>query len=211
MKKQKGEEAMIELTRLVDNDNALDFGSWAEVVGPKIDRIHAVCVYGQYVKTIKSLLNVKVVTVSNFPHGSSKTEDVIKEVGVLFDNGADEVDFVYNYNDNTLPSKLVKLYGQRFKAILETPITPISNVHDACLVCVDSGVQFLKTSTGKNGKQTTIDHVTMLSSYGVGVKVSGGVKTKEQIADYISAFESVSGVKPTEKNFRIGTSSLVLV
>jgi deoxyribose-phosphate aldolase len=79
--------------------------------------------------------------------------------------------------------------GLTIKAILETTLLTDPEKRLAAEVCLDAGVQFLKTSTGWRGGVTVAD-VRMLRDVGgdrVGIKASGGIRTIQQALDLIQA------------------------
>ena len=79
------------------------------------------------------------------------------------------------------------------KVILETDYLNDDEIKKACEICVKQKVDYVKTSTGfaKNGVGATVEKIKMLSSlvkpYGLKVKASGGIKTKEDALSLIEA------------------------
>ncbi len=79
--------------------------------------------------------------------------------------------------------------GQTVKAILETSLLTDAETQLAAEICVDAGVQYLKTSTGWHGGATVAD-VKLLRQVGrhrVGIKAAGGIRTLEQALALIAA------------------------
>ena len=96
-----------------------------------------------------------------------------------------------------------KACGTRpLKVILETDLLSSDEIEKACLLCVEGRADFVKTSTGfvKNGVGAKVEDVAVMAKivkpYGMGVKASGGIKTKEKALALIEAGA-----------VRIGTSS----
>jgi deoxyribose-phosphate aldolase len=74
------------------------------------------------------------------------------------------------------------------KAILETCFYQPDQIRDACKLCVDCGVDFVKTSTGFAPGGATPEAVkTMLEAVNgeAQVKASGGIKTYADAARYL--------------------------
>jgi deoxyribose-phosphate aldolase len=85
------------------------------------------------------------------------------------------------------------------KVILETCLLSDELKQTACRLCMDSGADFVKTSTGFGGGGATEADVALMRSVvggSMGVKASGGIKTFEQAMAMFKAGAN-----------RIGTSS----
>jgi deoxyribose-phosphate aldolase len=108
-----------------------------------------------------------------------------------------------------------------WKVILETGalIDPVI-IADACRDALLAGADFVKTSTGKTPIGATPEAVAIMllvvkrmacqMQRCIGVKVSGGVKTIQQAAQYLALAERVMGVQAVTANtFRLGASQLV--
>ncbi|MEM6591392.1 MAG: deoxyribose-phosphate aldolase, partial [Cyanobacteria bacterium P01_C01_bin.73] len=79
--------------------------------------------------------------------------------------------------------------GQTVKAILEMAVLNESEKHLAAEICLDAGVQFLKTSTGWFGGATVAD-VKLLAEITrgqIGIKASGGIRSREQAIALVTA------------------------
>jgi deoxyribose-phosphate aldolase len=79
--------------------------------------------------------------------------------------------------------------GQTVKAILEMGLLTESEKKLAAEICLDAGVQFLKTNTGWYGG-ATVEDVRLLKAVSndrVGIKASGGIRTTEQAIALILA------------------------
>lgn len=173
-----------------------------------------VCVPPYYVATAKNCLKgkkVKIITVAGFPLGYSTLPVKAEAVKRAIADGADEVDVVINlaalksgqWNHvrdeiNSLAT-LCRLHGKIVKVIIETAVLEQSEMEEACQICAEAGVDFVKTSTGFTGGGATVEVVRFLRSIlpeKIGVKASGGIKTLEEATAMIAAGAS-----------RIGTSS----
>jgi deoxyribose-phosphate aldolase len=103
------------------------------------------------------------------------------------------------------------------KLILETGVLESPDrIAAAARTAVMSGVDFLKTSTGKVPVGATLEAAAVLLTViaeadgRVGLKVSGGVRTPDDAARYIALAGSMVGESwITPGHFRIGASSLL--
>jgi len=176
----------------------------------------SVCVNPSFVPMCSELLkgsDVKVCTVIGFPLGANSTEIKRAETELAIKNGATEIDMVinigklksknYEYVRNDVRQVVLAAKKERVvsKVILETALLTDEEKVFACLICKDEGADFVKTSTGfsKGGaKVSDIALMRRVVGSSVGVKASGGIKTKEDAkamiesgADRIGASASV--------------------
>ena len=100
------------------------------------------------------------------------------------------------------------------KVILETSCLDVQEIEDAAIIAIDCGASFLKTSTGRRGGCTPLVAeilAEIIQNYSeVGLKISGGIRTLEDLKlqiDAMSQFVDVSTMGP--EKFRIGASSLL--
>ncbi len=176
-----------------------------------------VCVPPFWVKRAKrEIANEKIllVTVAGFPLGYSMTETKLDEIKRAIENGADEVDVVWNISSfkTNLPwtkieiakcSKLLHDHQLILKVIIETAYLSDEEIVTACKLCADAGADFVKTSTGFAPTGAKEEHIELMRATlpsSVGIKASGGIKTHEQVVAMIEAGAS-----------RIGTSSGVKI
>lgn len=157
---------------------------------------------------------IVLVTVAGFPLGHNMTETKLDEIKRAIDNGADEIDLVWNISSfkTGIPwtkievakcSKLAHDHQRLLKVIIETAYLSNSEIEMACKLCADAGADFVKTSTGFAPAGATVEHVKLMRKIlpsDVGIKASGGIKTYEQILAMIDAGAD-----------RIGTSSGVTI
>lgn len=155
---------------------------------------------------------ITVVTVAGFPLGYNMTETKIDEIKRSIDNGAGEVDVVWNLSAFKTGMPWVKIEIAKcaktchenntlLKVIIETAHLSDEEIKEGCLLCADAGADFLKTSTGFAPSGAKVEHIRLMRSVlppAVGVKASGGIKTREQALQLIEAGAD-----------RIGTSSAV--
>jgi len=143
----------------------------------------------------------RVCAVIGFPHGNSTTEAKLEEAHQAIRNGACELDVVINYGrflENQvgiiaydLRTVVNRAHGSgvKVKAILETCYYTPAQIVGACRLCVDCGVDWVKTSTGFGPSNATVGAVAiMLGVVGdrVQIKASGGIKTYADACTYLS-------------------------
>lgn len=174
---------------------------------------YGVCVPPFWVKRARRELGsatVRLVTVAGFPLGYQLTETKLDDIARVLDHGADEVDMVMNISafKTGLPwtkveiakcSKRVHEHQALLKVILETAYLSREEIIAACKMAADAGADFVKTSTGFAPQGALPEHVQLMRASvpaGVGVKASGGIKTREQAEALLAAGAD-----------RIGTSS----
>jgi deoxyribose-phosphate aldolase len=100
-------------------------------------------------------------------------------------------------------SKLIHEKEKILKVIIATCYLDESEIKKACKICADTGVDFVKTSTGFGAAGARIDDVKLMRSVlpsEVGIKASGGIKTYQQAIEMINAGAD-----------RIGTSNGVTI
>lgn len=176
---------------------------------------YSVCVNPNYLPMVKNLLKgseVKSVCVAGFPFGESQTSIRAKECANAVELGADEVDIVipvsrivakdYDYVYNDIKT-IVDACGAPLKVILETCHLTDEQIVDACKICVDAGVAFVKTSTGFFGTGATVHHVKLMKDT---VKDFCQVKAAGGIRDYKFAKELLDAGAT-----RLGTSAGVAI
>ncbi|HII48327.1 MAG TPA: hypothetical protein HA330_00430 [Candidatus Thalassarchaeaceae archaeon] len=98
------------------------------------------------------------------------------------------------------------------KVILETSCLDYTEMVDACKIAIDSGAAFLKSSTGRRGGCTPLVAQVLAESAGekIGIKLSGGIRTIEDVRIHIEAIEEDWPIEMfTPNRFRIGASSLL--
>ncbi|MCM3725532.1 deoxyribose-phosphate aldolase [Neobacillus cucumis] len=165
----------------------------------------SVCVNPTWVKTAAELLadtpEVKVCTVIGFPLGASTSETKAFETKNAIENGADEVDMVINISalkdqqddivEKDIRAVVEAAKGKALvKVIIETCLLTDEEKVKACELAVKAGADFVKTSTGfSTGGATAQDIRLMRQTVGanVGVKASGGVRSREDALAMVEA------------------------
>jgi len=154
----------------------------------------SVCVNSSWVPTAVRELedsNVVVAAVSGFPLGAMSTAAKAYESQLAAGQGAKEIDTVLNIGklkegdlrnvEEDLKMVVVSANGcgALVKVILETCLLTPKEITTACLLAMDAGAEFVKTSTGFSKSGTSIEAVQLMRRV-VGtncqVKASGGIK-----------------------------------
>ena len=145
--------------------------------------------------------NSQLVTVAGFPLGYSMTETKLDEIKRAIDNGADEIDVVWNISSfkTGLPwtkieiakcSKLIHDHQKILKVIIETAYLSDEEITEASKLCADAGADYVKTSTGFAPTGANVEHIKIMRRAvpaTIGIKASGGIKTYEQAVQLIEA------------------------
>jgi deoxyribose-phosphate aldolase len=156
-------------------------------------KFFSVCVNGCWVATAYQLLedsDVKVTGVVGFPFGAMTSDTKRFETEAAIDDGAHEIDMVLNIarlkagDDKYVLREIIDVVEaadeRTIKVILETCLLTNEEKIRACQIIVESGAQFVKTSTGFNagGGATVADVKLMRETVGpkFGVKASGGIR-----------------------------------
>ena len=160
----------------------------------------SICVASCNVAMAKSVTS-RVCSVIGFPHGNMSPDVKFTEARAAVEDGAAELDVVINYG-RFLDGRLTAVKEElqrilqytvprqvRVKAILETCYYSPLQITGACKLCMDLGVDWVKSSTGCFGGATPEAVLTMLEAVNGGcqVKASGGIKTYETACFYLSA------------------------
>ena len=197
----------------------------------------AVCVYPRFVpiarKTLKQLgiEQVKIATVTNFPHGNDDIEIALAETQAAIAYGADEVDVVFPYRalmagDEQIGFELVKRCKAAcaennvlLKVIIESgELKTEALIRKASEISIQAGADFIKTSTGKVAVNATPESAkVMLETIRdlgvadkVGFKAAGGVKTTAEAKLYLALASEILGKTWADSaHFRFGASSLL--
>ena len=200
---------------------------------PDVNNVAAICVFPNFVSTVKEALtaDVKIAAVAaGFPSSQTFMEIKIAEVSLAVADGADEIDIVINLGSffeedlDSFCNEILEIKDAckdaRLKTILETGLLKTSeNIKKASILSMYSGADFLKTSTGKVYDGATPEAVYVmceaakeyynLHNRKIGIKVSGGVRTPEDAVKYYTIVKEILGDEwLTPEYFRLGASGL---
>ena len=163
----------------------------------------SVCINPVYVSYAKSILkdeNPKVCSVVGFPLGADSEEMKYAEARFLIFQGVDEIDMVMNIaflkerKIDLVKNEIKKVVeagdGNCVKVIIETSLLNQDEKDLACNIVMESGAAFVKTSTGFSSSGATLEDVRLIKKLvgdRVGIKASGGIKTKNEALKLIEA------------------------
>ncbi len=176
------------------------------------NNFYGVCIHGCHTLFARYLLRstaVKLVTVIGFPLGTASTETKVFEARNAIENGADELDMVMHlgalkHGDEAYVvhdiSQVKKAMGNRpLKVIIESSVLDDEEIRTACRLVLESGADFVKTSTGFANGGATLEDVRLIREVvgaRLGIKASGGIGKRETALEFLEAGAT-----------RIGTSS----
>ncbi|MCE2571288.1 deoxyribose-phosphate aldolase [Motilimonas eburnea] len=225
---------LMDLTTLNDNDTDADVIKVCHQAKSPAGNTAAICIYPRFIpiarKTLKQIgaSDIKIATVTNFPHGNDDIEIALAETKAAVAYGADEVDVVFPYRaflagNKDIGFELVKACKQAcgegvlLKVILETgEIKSPELIKQASEIAIAAGADFIKTSTGKVAENATLASAKVMlevirdTNINIGFKPAGGVKTAAQAEQYLSLVTDILGqdwISPA--HFRFGASSLL--
>jgi deoxyribose-phosphate aldolase len=178
---------------------------------------HSVCVNPLYVQLAASKLvqtKAKTCSVIGFPLGASSTQAKVAEAVQAIRNGAQELDMViaiglakageWGLVESDIAAVVEAARDKALvKIIIECCLLSDEEKVAACEASMRAGADFVKTSTGfSTGGATTGDVKLMRQTVGenLGVKASGGIKTREDALRMIEAGAS-----------RLGTSNGIAI
>ena len=213
---RKNRSRNMDYNKLIDHTNLKQDAQEADIIKlcdeAKEHHFASVCVNPNYVSLCKERLagsDVKVCTVIGFPLGQTTTTAKIDETKDAIFEGADEIDMVINvswikdkrYDKVLYEIQRLKRYchDRILKVILETCLLSDEEIVKACEIAKKAGADFVKTSTGFSKGGATVHAVELMRKTvgsDMGVKASGGIKTKEDMVKMVEAGAN-----------RIGTSS----
>ncbi|WP_272522341.1 deoxyribose-phosphate aldolase [Providencia sp. PROV202] len=163
----------------------------------------SVCVNTGYVPLASECLkdsDVMVCCVVGFPLGACLTEAKAFEAAEAVRRGADEVDMVINvgmlksgdldFVRQDIEAVFAACGKATLKVILETCLLTDEEITQVCEICRTINVGFVKTSTGFSTMGATEHHVALMRKVvgnEIGVKASGGVRTRETAIKMIEA------------------------
>lgn len=160
-----------------------------------------VCVNGAYVSLCRQLLRgsgVGVACVVGFPLGASATEVKAFEAAKAVEDGADEIDMVmavgalkggdFDYVANDIAA-VKHACGVTLKVIIEECLLTDEQIAEAAKICVRSGADIVKTSTGFSKAGATLHAVEIIKANcgSLGIKAAGGIRDADTARAFIEA------------------------
>ncbi len=198
---------MKDIANLIDHTNLYPQASQADIIKLCEEAVKykflSVCINPVYVPLAVSILKNKsprVCTVIGFPLGAISGEMKFAEARFLIHQGADELDMVLNIGalkenkieiiKNEIEKVVNAADGNCVKVIIETYLLDKEEKILACNLVQDCGANFVKTSTGFSRGGATFEDVKLIKKTvgdHLGIKASGGIKTKEAVLSFIDA------------------------
>jgi len=231
---------LIDLTTLKPTDNSAVIESMCKKVNllnvkyPDMPQVAAICVYPSMVENVRTQLKTEEVKIASVAAGfpASQTFLSIKaaESALAIEKGANEIDIVISlgkflegdYEFVAHEIKIIKeaIPNTHLKVILESGLLPsLNDVYKASVIAMNSGANFIKTSTGKEEPSATIEAVYVMckaikehydkTGVKIGLKPAGGISTAKDVFLYYAVVKSILGEEwLNNKLFRIGASRL---
>ncbi len=232
--------SLVDLTTLNTDDTASKVKMMCEKMNefpgqfPDYPLVGAICVYPLLVPVVHENLVEKQVNIASvaagFPSSQTYPEVKEKESRMAVEAGANEIDIVisvgkfltmeFDYVSAEIRNIKKAIGDAKLKVILETGLLPDpSAIYRASMISMESGADFIKTSTGKIQPAATPEAVLVMchaikdfmqkTGRKVGIKPAGGISTSEQALAYASIVKGVLGEEWLDPGlFRIGASKL---
>ncbi len=226
---------LMDLTTLNSDDNEQKVMQLCRDAHTPAGDTAAVCIYPRFIPIARKTLReqntpqIKIATVSNFPHGNDDLEIALAETRAAVAYGADEVDVVFPYRalmagNSEIGATMIKgcreICGEKvtLKVIIESGVLQTPElIREASLISINAGADFIKTSTGKVPVNATLEAARVMlqaikeSGRDVGFKAAGGVKDAQATADYLQLAGNIMGNDwVNSRHFRFGASSLLV-
>jgi deoxyribose-phosphate aldolase len=201
----------------VDHTQLKAFATWSDIQALCDEAITyktaSVCIPASYIKRIQETYgdSINICTVIGFPLGYSPTNIKISEAKTAIADGASEIDMVVNIGDikngdfDKVLSEISEIRkateGHVLKVIIETCYLTEEEKIKMCEIITEAKADYVKTSTGFGTNGATMEDILLFKKHigpDVKIKAAGGVKSVEDLANFIEAGCS-----------RIGTSSAV--
>ena len=231
---------LIDLTSLNSNDTTIKIKEMTEKVNsfnsifPDYKNVAAICVYPSLVPTVKNNLTAKNINIAAvgacFPSSQTFLSVKAAECELTVNKGADEIDIVISIGsfleqDHKKVASEISIIKQaigeaHLKVILETgELVNTDNIYLASIISMESGADFIKTSTGKSPISATPEAVYTMccaikeyykkTGKKIGIKPSGGMSISEDALVYFLTVKEVLGEEwLNNKLFRLGASRL---
>ncbi len=232
--------SLIDLTALNHTDNSSGIKNLVSKINGFSNRysdlppVYGLCVFPVFVPLLNTHLEkgvVKKCTVAGmFPSSQTFRDIKIMEISRIMEEGIDEVDVVLPLGQflegslesirNEIQEMKSTLGNKTLKVILETSsFNSLSDTRLASLLCLDSGADFIKTSTGKNGPGAdpvsfyvmceAIRDYSLQTRNAPGVKAAGGItQSRDAVLYYLIVYEILGNDWLRPERFRIGASKL---
>jgi len=195
--------SLMDLTTLNEDDTDAKVIALCHQAKSPAGNTAAVCIYPRFIPVARKTLreqgtpDIRIATVTNFPHGNDDIEIALAETRAAIAYGADEVDVVFPYRalmagNEQVGFELVKQCAEAcheakilLKVIIETgELKQDSLIRKASEIAINAGADFIKTSTGKVPENATLHSAELMMrvikelnvGQSVGFKPAGGEK-----------------------------------
>lgn len=193
-----------EILRYIDHTRLAAVSTWEEIklLCEQALEFHtaSVCIPPCYVRRVRETFpGLNICTVIGFPLGYMTSRAKAFEAADAVENGADEIDMVINLcevkNGNlaavkddiavvraAVPDKLLKV-------IIETCYLTDEEKIQLCEIVTEVGAEYIKTSTGfgsAGAQKADINLFKANIGENVKIKAAGGIRTKEDMEEFIS-------------------------
>ncbi|MBJ7222614.1 MULTISPECIES: deoxyribose-phosphate aldolase [unclassified Brenneria] len=228
---------LMDLTTLNDDDTDEKVTALCRQANSPAGETAAICIYPRFIPLARKVLReqgtpeIRIATVTNFPHGDDDIAIALAETNAAIAYGADEVDVVFPYRaliagnaqvgfDLVQACKSVcQAANVLLKVIIETgELKQEALIRQASEIAIDAGADFIKTSTGKVAVNATPQSaeimLKVIRDKGVGermgFKAAGGVRSADDAAIYLQLADDIMGPEwVSARHFRFGASSLL--
>lgn len=228
---------LMDLTTLNDDDTDEKVIALCHQAKSPAGNTAAICIYPRFIPIARKTLreqgtpDIRIATVTNFPHGNDDIEIALAETNAAIAYGADEVDVVFPYRafmagNEKIGFDLVKACKEAcaaknvlLKVIIETgELKDAALIRKASEISIKAGADFIKTSTGKVPVNATLESAEIMMQVihdmdvakSVGFKPAGGVRTADDAAQYLALAGRILGDDWADsRHFRFGASSLL--
>ncbi|QBG35009.1 deoxyribose-phosphate aldolase [Litorilituus sediminis] len=226
--------SLMDLTSLTDSESEQDIINLCQQAKSPAGETAAICIYPRFIPLARKALKaqetpqVKIATVTNFPHGNDDIDIALAETKAAVAYGADEVDLVFPYRalmqgNETIGFDMVKVCKQacgetaKLKVIIESgELASEALIKKASEISINAGADFIKTSTGKVAVNATPEAAKIMleviknKNTNVGFKPAGGVRNAEDAKVYLDLADNILGSDWADSHhFRFGASSLL--
>lgn len=203
------------LSQYIDHTNLRPTATEADIIKlckeAKENFFKAVCVHSCYIDLVVRELagtDVLACVVVGFPLGANLKEAKAEEAKMTVKNGASEIDMVINLGflksgkwnlvKDDIAAVREATKGKILKVIVETAYLTLEEKSQIAKIVLESGADFIKTSTGfalpnlalSANLGAAIEDIRLFKEIigdKIKIKVSGGIKTKQQALDFIAA------------------------
>lgn len=224
---------LMDLTTLSDDDTDQKVIQLCRDAHTAAGNTAAVCIYPRFIPIARKTLQeqnspqIKIATVTNFPHGHDDMDIALAETSAAVAYGADEVDVVFPYHalitgNLQIGAEMIAACREictdvTLKVIIESgELKTAKLIRTASEISIAAGADFIKTSTGKVPVNATLSAAKIMlevireSKRDIGFKAAGGIKDAKSAKEYIDLAAAIMGEEwVTADHVRFGASSLL--